>query len=295
MNLIQWLVASTFAFLLHITVFYALFSGPEFDDGAQGAGKNGIEFDLGMLGDMGESGQANRAKQAIDTATIKPVAPTLAPKHNTQLSTPLSPQSALKPTPKQKPQIEKVAAPTEKMVAHPIQPAPSTQAEIKRNLLTKVNSESKSKSKSEATPVNHVPTAMDAAATTDGSSSEKSSLFAQKTQHQITTGSGKTNHGGGNPDAKISYFAQLNAKLAQHKYYPNVSRRRQEEGVATVGFKAHPNGRVSHVRVIKSSGFRNLDKAVVDMVKRSLPLPAFSQGMAQTPIEVTIPIEFRLE
>ena len=82
--------------------------------------------------------------------------------------------------------------------------------------------------------------------------------------------------------------------LAQNKRYPRASRRRNEEGVVSLSFVAHADGSVSDVKISKSSGHKRLDNAVLDMIKRSTPLPKFTQGMEESELRISLPVSFKL-
>ncbi|MGO2235107.1 MAG: energy transducer TonB, partial [Marinomonas sp.] len=117
-----------------------------------------------------------------------------------------------------------------------------------------------------------------------------SSMANQK----ATTGSSNSATSGGNPGAKANYFTKLKSVLAQNKRYPRASRRRNEEGVVSLSFVAHADGSVSDVKITESSGHKRLDNAVLDMIKRSTPLPKFSKDMSETELRINLPVSFKL-
>jgi TonB family protein len=55
-----------------------------------------------------------------------------------------------------------------------------------------------------------------------------------------------------------------------------------------------PDGSVTNVSVIQSSGFKGLDKAAIEMM-RGARLPPFSPDMTQSRTTVTVPITYDLE
>jgi protein TonB len=111
---------------------------------------------------------------------------------------------------------------------------------------------------------------------------------------KATTGRADSASSGGNPGAKASYFSQLKSVLAQNKRYPRASLRRNEEGVVSLSFVAHADGSVSDVKITQSSGHRRLDNAVLDMIKRSTPLPHFTKGMVESELRINLPVSFKL-
>ena len=72
-----------------------------------------------------------------------------------------------------------------------------------------------------------------------------------------------------------SIIELLHSKISEHKRYPYLARRQRREGVATVEFVLHPDGRIDNTRLIHSSRTRSLDKAALDAVKGIEPfMPA---------------------
>lgn len=299
MTMYRWFIAASCAVLLHLGAFYALFSHTP-DDGAQGWGSNGIEFDLGMLGDIGASDHVGNAGAQADSSNRHLAKPNVSSHRpsvvsqsdastpaQTPIALPTDGKTAVKAIKQNEQSQRNHTNQNAVSLSDPeISPEPKTMAHTS---VPNVQSEKKKRITEKDIAPHDVGGNLQAATATKDSLGRSSAADGKR-----TSGSGNANHAGGNPNAQVSYFAQLNAKLAQHKFYPSSSRKRKEEGVATVSFRAHPNGRATAIRVTQGSGYRNLDKAVIEMVKRAQPLPRFSEGMDATPIEVVIPIEFRL-
>ena len=122
---------------------------------------------------------------------------------------------------------------------------------------------------------------------------EKPQEAAQATQ-KASTGTSNASTSGGNEGAKTDYFTKLAAVLAQNKRYPRASRRRNEEGVVTLAFVVNRDGQVSDVEIRESSGYKRLDNAVLDMIKRATPLPKFPPDMDMADLSIVLPISFKL-
>jgi len=244
-----WLFAIVLATLLHAAGFMAFVHSE--DDGAKDAGEQGIEIDLGMLGELGE------AKQTEEPEPEEPE--------------PVEPEPVVEPEPqpepvkpKQKTEV-KVKKQVEKPKQKPVtQPAPDPVVEPV-----------KSKPVSSATMANK----------TDNS---------QKSSKKQSSGSSNAVTSGAQRAAKQSYFSMLAAVLAKHKQYPVASRRRGEEGIVKLFFIVDRNGSVLDFRISESSGSRRLDEAVIKMLKKAQPLPAFPAEMVQPQLEVNVPIAFQL-
>jgi protein TonB len=94
--------------------------------------------------------------------------------------------------------------------------------------------------------------------------------------------------GGGSP---ARWQSRLMAHLERHKRYPQGARSRREQGTAQVRFSIDGGGNVQSVRLVRSSGYAELDEAVVALVRRASPVPAPPPG---APREVTAPVQFRV-
>jgi len=94
--------------------------------------------------------------------------------------------------------------------------------------------------------------------------------------------------------AQQTYFSLLARTLAEKKQYPGISRRRGEQGVVQLFFIVTRDGHIRESRIVSSSGFQRLDQAVMEMLKKAQPLPAFPDEMSQQQLEVRVPIAFEL-
>lgn len=80
------------------------------------------------------------------------------------------------------------------------------------------------------------------------------------------------------------------AWLKRHQRYPRGPEARGEEGKVTVAFSIDGSGRVLSARVARSSGNDELDRAAIDMVRRSSPVPAPPSGAGTS---ITVPVVFK--
>lgn len=277
----HWLVASGFAISLHAGAFYWAFY-PQAESGSLAAGEQGIEFDLGMMGDMGAA-QESVVAQA-ETAPPEPI-PELKPEPKPEpIPEPEPepiPEPIVEPKPVVIPPVEKVEV-KQKSVSEAPKPEPKPEPKPKP----------KPEPKLEPKPV----TAPAPAPVAQPQAQVVPQANAQQTvvQQKVSTGSANAQTSGGQVGASTDYYAKLVAKLAQEKRYPKASRRRGEEGIVTIGFEVHPSGEAKNIRVVKSSGSERLDQAALDMVLRAQPLPAFKLDMGTKPLDITLPVAFEL-
>lgn len=75
--------------------------------------------------------------------------------------------------------------------------------------------------------------------------------------------------------------------------YPESARRAGAQGVTTLRVRVLENGRVGDVLVEKSSGFRDLDVAAIEAVKKWLFEPA-RRGKEPVAVDVMLPVKFEL-
>jgi protein TonB len=85
----------------------------------------------------------------------------------------------------------------------------------------------------------------------------------------------------------------LAAWLATHKTYPELARRRGQQGSVGLRFTANRSGRVLAVSLVQSAGSTLLDSAAESMV-RDATLPPFPATMTQQTTTVTVTIRYTL-
>ena len=95
----------------------------------------------------------------------------------------------------------------------------------------------------------------------------------------------------GNDD---DYIKSLQAWLEQHKNYPRAQRLRRQQGKGVLYFKVDRLGRVLAYELVESTGNASLDKEVEAMLSRAQPLPAMPDAIAQSTLEIYVPVEFTL-
>ncbi len=115
---------------------------------------------------------------------------------------------------------------------------------------------------------------------------------AQSAARSGGAGGGGASQTAGNAAAS-AYRAKVGAQLKRKRFYPNAARRDRLTGSATVSFTLNASGKVTAVRVVRSSGERILDDAAKEMVQRASPYPPIPPGLGST-ITIQAPIAFDL-
>jgi protein TonB len=88
--------------------------------------------------------------------------------------------------------------------------------------------------------------------------------------------------------------AQPDDLLNQPPVYPEDSRAAREQGVVVLRVEVTPEGRASHVAILKSSGYFRLDQSARTAVRDWRFHPALIHNTA-TPSEVEVPVRFELQ
>lgn len=68
-----------------------------------------------------------------------------------------------------------------------------------------------------------------------------------------------------------SILELLHSRISSNKEYPYLARRHRRQGVATVAFVLHPDGRIENTHMISSSQVVSLDRAAVSAVNSIQP------------------------
>lgn len=95
--------------------------------------------------------------------------------------------------------------------------------------------------------------------------------------------------GGGSSGYIKSNFGYIQRYIRRHLEYPRQARMMNQTGVTHYSFVVEKSGRVSSVRITKSSGFPLLDKAGAKAINAASPLPAPPE-----PAHISMPIVFTL-
>lgn len=90
------------------------------------------------------------------------------------------------------------------------------------------------------------------------------------------------------------YFEMVRLRIESHKRYPNAAKRRQIEGRVTVRFVIEPDGRISSLKIVKSTRHRALDQAALSAVKKASPFPKPPKNLFKRSISLEITIMFEL-
>jgi protein TonB len=77
--------------------------------------------------------------------------------------------------------------------------------------------------------------------------------------------------------------------------YPMSSRRKREQGTVRMRVQVGPDGAPLQVLLDRTSGYRDLDAAALDVVKKRWRFAPAKQGDRAVAAWVTVPLEFSLD
>lgn len=101
-----------------------------------------------------------------------------------------------------------------------------------------------------------------------------------------------TAHGRGRAGiSPARWQSQLMAHLERRKRYPRGARSRGEQGIAQVRFTIDAGGNVTSASLVSSSGFAELDREALDLVRRASPVPAPPPDVSRT---IVAPLRFNI-
>jgi TonB family protein len=86
----------------------------------------------------------------------------------------------------------------------------------------------------------------------------------------------------------------LQSELARYLRYPVLARERGWEGTVLVGVAVASNGMLTSARLLRSSGYPLLDEASLTSLRRIHTLGVETARLGREPVEVILPIRFRL-
>ncbi len=102
----------------------------------------------------------------------------------------------------------------------------------------------------------------------------------------------------GNSNSKeliIAYLSKVTEIIKNNTIYPFIARKRELEGKVLVEVKLLKNGKIEKIKILKSSGYKILDKSAIKSIKRSEPFPPFPDNLNEPFLILRIPVEFKLE
>jgi protein TonB len=97
------------------------------------------------------------------------------------------------------------------------------------------------------------------------------------------------------PSVSTVYLQSIYQKIEKYKRYPRLARDRGIEGSILVEFVLDSNGKLLHNQVLRSSGFKILDREALLTIRRAAPFPKLPAHQMAGQVVLKIPITFELK
>jgi len=91
-----------------------------------------------------------------------------------------------------------------------------------------------------------------------------------------------------------SYTGELIAKVRTEQFYPRKALKNGDQGTVVASVTIDVNGELVDVKLVEKSGSRELDRAVLKMIRRAAPYPAIPPELKQFEYQFEVPISFAL-
>ncbi|GEM_PF-5277021 len=88
------------------------------------------------------------------------------------------------------------------------------------------------------------------------------------------------------------YFKRIKTLIEKAKFYPALSIKNREEGIVTMGITISAEGEVQKIVLLNSSGYKRLDKAGKEIIRKASPFPP---PPGKRVMQLKIPIRFFLK
>jgi len=100
-----------------------------------------------------------------------------------------------------------------------------------------------------------------------------------------------------NPDqqAMLRYQDMVKQRIEHARRYPLWAKKQGFEGIVGLKFAILSNGVAEKIRILSSSGYKTLDQAAIQAIKRVGRFPPIPDGMRTTQIQMEVAIVFKLK
>lgn len=87
---------------------------------------------------------------------------------------------------------------------------------------------------------------------------------------------------------------RLKVAFSEYFTYPKLAQRNGWQGMVKLGLRVEPNGQLSRIRVISTSGYPVLDQAALDTLNRIAALQGANAWLIGEPVDTVLPVEYKL-
>ncbi|MBF0232461.1 MAG: energy transducer TonB [Desulfamplus sp.] len=90
------------------------------------------------------------------------------------------------------------------------------------------------------------------------------------------------------------YFNAIRQMIEKNRRYPQMARRRNQEGSVRVRFLIDSNGNVNSLEIVKRSDYESLNQAALEAVKRAAPFSKPPAYIDESALKLELTINFKL-
>lgn len=91
-----------------------------------------------------------------------------------------------------------------------------------------------------------------------------------------------------------AYFNTMRLMIEKNKRYPQMARRRNQEGSVRIRFLIDNNGNVNALEIVKKAEYESLNKAALEAVRRAAPFAKPPASVAKSALKLELTINFKL-
>jgi len=91
-----------------------------------------------------------------------------------------------------------------------------------------------------------------------------------------------------------AYFNAMRLMIEKNKRYPQMARRRSQEGSVRIRFLIDKSGNVNSLEIIKKSHYASLDQAALEAVRRAAPFSKPPASISREALKLELTINFKL-
>ena len=88
---------------------------------------------------------------------------------------------------------------------------------------------------------------------------------------------------------------KLQTDLARYFSYPAIARQRGWQGHVQIGFRVQPDGKLTNIYIVRSSGYRLLDKSALKALRQVEPLTEAVTLLEGKSVDMQLPVIYKLE
>ncbi len=90
------------------------------------------------------------------------------------------------------------------------------------------------------------------------------------------------------------YFQKIQELIEENKKYPKIAKRLNQSGEIYLNFTIYKNGQISNIKITKSSNFRRLNKAAVEIMSEIEKFDPIPDELNKDIWNITVPIVYKI-